>query len=105
MRRHETYLFEGPYRVSTWTPRRRAAIFVVCGPPDLSNRYPILCVGESENLAERGFPWLHEKSSSWINHAGGKERVYIAFMRTDGTPDFQRRQWERVFVKTLNPPG
>lgn len=100
----KNYVLADPQRLASWQPPSRSGIYVVCGPPNLSGIHPVLYIGESENLAERGFPWGHEKASSWIRSAGGKDKLYISYMPIPNSTLFGRLDVERMFINHFNPP-
>jgi hypothetical protein len=75
------YLFDGPRLLVGWTPPDLAAVYAVLYRPDPESkpdRYAVIYVGHSENLAQEGFPFKHPRSPCWVARAGTRWRVHIA---------------------------
>ena len=96
------YNFEGPYLLNSWNPPVKSAVYAVMHK-NINNQYAVDYVGESENLADRGFPWGHERSDCWIRQAGSKSNVFIALLFTPGYSDDQRKAVEQELIQQFNP--
>lgn len=83
------YLFESPRVLAGWTPPAAPAVFTVLYRPDAEStpdRYAVVFVGHSENLAKERFPFRHPRAACWIARAGSKFRLYIATLEVTGGP-------------------
>jgi len=74
------YSFEGPRILGGWTPPSRAAVFAILYKPDPEtkpDRYAVIYVGHSDNLAEEGLPFKHPRAGCWIERASSKWKLHI----------------------------
>jgi hypothetical protein len=82
------YLFDGPRLLVGWTPPEdTAAVYAVLYRPDPESkpdRYAVIYVGHSEDLAQEGFPFKHPKASCWVARAGTRWQVHIATFEVPG---------------------
>lgn len=102
----DNYVFEGPWSLNTWNPPVRAGIYaIMCKPYPLTqpDTYRIIYFGETENLAERGFPWSHHASRCWINQAGSQSNLYVGVYRMPGSTKAQRLLVERALTQRYHP--
>ncbi|PHJ57166.1 hypothetical protein VF14_21780 [Nostoc linckia z18] len=100
------YEFEGPWSLNTWNPPRLAGIYaIMCKPYPLTqlNKYQIIYFGETENFAERGFPWNHHASQCWINQAGNSLNVYVGVCHLPGSTKAQRLLVESDLTQRYRP--
>jgi hypothetical protein len=81
------YLFDGPRVLAGWTAPPAPAVYAVLYRPDPKSkpdRYAVIFVGHSENLAEEGFPFKHPQAPCWVARAGSKWRVHLATFEVPG---------------------
>lgn len=100
------YNFEGPWSLNTWNPPYKAGVYaIMCKPYPLmqSDTYKIIYFGETENFAERGFPWSHHSSRCWINEAGNQFNLYVGVYYMLGSTKTQRLLVEKVLMQTYRP--
>ncbi len=100
------YNFQGPYKLNTWEPPRKAGIYAIIHKTDPKNKprsYTIDYFGESGDLSDRGFPWSHHRKSCFISRAGFKDNVYIATHFMPGSSEQDRQKVERALLKQYNP--
>lgn len=74
------YSFEGPRILGGWTPPSRPAVFAILYKPDPEtkpDRYAVIYVGHSDNLAEEGLPFKHPRANCWIERASSKWKLHI----------------------------
>lgn len=100
------YEFDGPTLLTGWVAPRRAGVYAIsyrADPTNKPNTYTIVYAGESENLADRGFPWNHHRSQCWINKAGSKSNVYISVYYMPNSTQAQRSSVEQKLIHDYNP--
>lgn len=97
------YDFDGPYLLQNWDAPRKAGVYCILHRNSSTN-YNVDYVGESEDLAERGFPWNHHRADCWIRQAGSKSNVYIAVHYMPGSTQPQRTAIESELIRQYNPP-
>lgn len=81
------YLFEGPRLLGGWTPPGKPAVFAILYKPDPEtkpDRYAVIYVGHSDNLAEEGFPFKHPRAHCWVERAGSRWKVHICTFEVAG---------------------
>jgi hypothetical protein len=81
------YLFDGPRLLIGWTPPDTPAVYAVLYRPDPESRpdrYAVIYVGHSEDLAQEGFPFKHPRAPCWLSRAGSKWRIHIATFQVPG---------------------
>jgi len=74
------YSFEGPRLLGGWTPPSRPAVFAImykAEPDTKPDKYSVIYVGHSDNLAEAGFPFKHPRANCWIERAGTRWKLHI----------------------------
>ena len=67
-------------------------------------QWKILYVGQTENLAERGFPTGHHAYLKWTLEAGVLGQLWISWFGGPGFPEMQRRDLEARIIAEYNPP-
>ncbi|MQA13923.1 MAG: hypothetical protein GEV09_07015 [Pseudonocardiaceae bacterium] len=74
------YSFEGPRVLAGWTPPETAGVYAILYKPDPDtkpDKYAVIYVGHSDNLAEEGFPFKHPRAACWTKRAGSRWKVHI----------------------------
>jgi hypothetical protein len=61
-------------------------------------------VGQTGNLAERGFPRSHHAYTRWVRAAAGKQ-LLLAYFPAQGLTDDVRRQLESAIMQVYNQPA
>lgn len=100
------YLFESPRVLAGWTPPATAAVYAVLyrqDPKSTPDRYAVIFVGHSGNLAKERFPFRHPRAACWISRAGSKFRLYIATLEVAGGPA-HRETIATELITTYEPP-
>jgi hypothetical protein len=96
--------FTDPVPLATWRPPPVAGLYVVLvedhrwGPRPFRPIY----FGESGNLLERGFPWGHHASGSWL-FAARDRLLWIAVSPWPGSTPAERRAFEAVLIREFAP--
>jgi len=102
---YDGFVFSPPALLHWWTAPRRPGIYVVqvldgsCGPQPFRPIY----VGQSGNLAERGFPHSHHAYDRWVREAGSEWALWISAHDWLWTTDEARRLVERRLIDRYNP--
>ena len=71
------YPFEGPRLLAGWTPPATAAVYAIAYKPDPEakpDKYAVIYVGHSDDLAAERFPFQHPRAHCWIKRAGSSGR-------------------------------
>ncbi len=100
------YLFEGPRVLGGWTPPDKPAVYVILYKPDPEakpDRYAVIYVGHSDNLAEEGFPFKHPRAHCWVKRAGSRWRVHIATFEVAGGGRAHRESIAQELTAIYNP--
>lgn len=98
------YPFEGPRVLGGWRPPSAAGIFAVFARPDSeSQRFEVIYLGHAENLAEAGLPFEHPHAARWIDRAGGKWNLWIAFYSIPGGLPSHRERITHELIATYHP--
>jgi hypothetical protein len=96
--------FDGPYRITTWDPPYRAAVYAIMYKQDPnSNTYYIIYFGESSNLSDRGFYRSHHKFQCWLRAAGSESNIYIGIYQMPNSSPEERRRVESALINQYNP--
>ncbi|MCX6089172.1 MAG: hypothetical protein NTX88_02125 [Candidatus Atribacteria bacterium] len=103
----EKYVFEGPYELSKWIPLSLPGVYAtyvhrITSPSCEPYEGPIY-IGETNNLADRGFPRLHEKYESWNQIAGKDDVLYIYYCDMTDRSDSLRKSIEAELINLFNP--
>lgn len=98
------YSFEGPRVLGGWRPPNRPGIFAIMTPqaPD-SKRYEVIYLGHADDLAEIGLPFQHPHSESWIDRAGGKWNLSIAWFAVPGGTRSHRERITEELLAVYHP--
>jgi hypothetical protein len=81
------YPFEGPRLLAGWTAPAAAAVYVIACKPDPDtkpDRYAIIYVDHSDDLAAERFPFQHPRAHSWIKRAGSKWKIFVCTYEVPG---------------------
>ena len=81
------YLFEGPRLLGGFTAPSEPGVYVVLYRPDPDtkpDRYAVVYVGHSDDLASEGFPFKHPRAHCWVERAGSRWKVHIATFAVPG---------------------
>jgi hypothetical protein len=100
------YLFEGPRLLGGWTAPSVPAVFAVLykeNPDTRPDRYAVIYVGHSDNLAVDGFPFQHPMSDCWVARAGSRWKVHIATLEVAGGTRAHRVQIARELIAVYDP--
>jgi hypothetical protein len=100
------YPFEGPRLLGGWTPPARPGVYAILykpGPEAGKERYAVIYVGHSDDLAAERFPFRHPRSPCWIGRAGSKWKVYICTYEVPGGNRPHREQIARELLAVYRP--
>ena len=100
------YLFDGPRLLGGWAPPSAPAVYVVLyrrEPEQRPDRYAVIFVGHSDNLAEEGFPFRHPRAHCWVRRAGSQWRVHIATFEVPGDTRAHRELIANELVAIYEP--
>lgn len=81
------YSFEGPRVLGGWTPSAEPGVFAILYKPEPEKKpekYAVIFVGHSDDLASEGFPFKHRRAHCWSTRAGSKWKVHIAYLEVPG---------------------
>lgn len=98
------YEFMDPWPLSIWQPPSLPGIYAILvrTPVDPPDQYRVIYVGQTANLAERGFPASHEKYRDWVHEAGHRLNIYVSWMVA--APHSRLRQLvEEELIKQYQP--
>lgn len=96
--------FSGPVQIADWEPPQGAGVYVIMMPGSQEGYYKLIYVGESENLADRGFYRSHHNFRCWMDQAGSLDRIFIGlYLMPNSTPE-QRREIESRVIGTSQLP-
>lgn len=98
------YPFEGPRVLGGWHPPHAPGIFAVLARPVAeSQRFEVIYVGHADHLTEIGLPFDHPLADRWINRAGGKWSLWIAFYEIPGGLPSHRERITEELIATYHP--
>jgi len=100
------YPFEGPRLLAGWTAPATAAVYVIACKPDPDtkpDRYAVIYVDHSDDLATERFPFQHPRAHSWVKRAGSKWKVYICTYEAPGGSRAHREQIARELTAIYRP--
>ena len=98
--------FAGAWKLGDWSAPEIPAVYAITYKQDPSARpkfHTVLFFGESNNLAELGLPWNHERSGSWIENAGSKEHLFIFVHPLPGATQSERWRLHEQLVSEYRP--
>ncbi|HXP18562.1 MAG TPA: hypothetical protein VN840_02840 [Streptosporangiaceae bacterium] len=100
------YPFEGPRLLGGWTPPARPAVYAILIKPDPGarpDRYAVIYVDHSDDLAAERFPFRHPRATCWIKRAGDRWKVHIATYEVPGGGRPHREQIARELASVYHP--
>lgn len=98
------YPFEGPRVLGGWRPPRQQGIFAVLTREDpTQQRYEVIYLGRADDISEIGLPFHHPHSESWIERAGGKWNLSIAFYAIPGGLPSHRERITEELIAVYHP--
>jgi len=100
------YLFEGPRLLGGWAAPSVPAVFAVLykqNPDTRPDRYAVIYVGHSDDLAQEGFPFRHPMAECWVARAGSRWKVHIATLEVAGGTRAHREQIARELIAVYDP--
>jgi hypothetical protein len=81
------YLFDGPRVLAGWRPPAGPVVYAVlyqADPERGPERFAVIYVGHSADLAAEGLPWKHPAAPCWIRRAGSKWKLRVAVLELPG---------------------
>lgn len=98
------YAFSGPRLLGGWTPTATPAVYVILYKPDPDReRYAVIYVGHTDDLAAEGFPFKHRQSPCWVKRAGSKWKVHIATLEIPGGGPGHREMVAHELISVYEP--
>lgn len=100
------YAFSGPRVLGGWTPPARPGVYAILYQPEpdgRAQRYAVTFVGNADDLSAEGFPFKHRRAPCWIQRAGSKWRLHIAFLEVPGGTRAHREQIVAELIATYHP--
>lgn len=99
------YNFTDPFPLNGWIAPFGSGIYAILKPNPSNTPQPfdVIYFGETGNFSERGFPWNHEKSGSWIANAGAQYNLYISIYYMPYSTPQQRKQVESFLINAYKP--
>lgn len=100
------YAFSGPRVLGGWTPPARPGVYAILYQPEpdgRAQRYAVTFVGHADDLSAEGFPFKHRRAPCWIQRAGSKWRLHIAFLEVPGGTRAHREQIVAELIATYHP--
>lgn len=81
----------------------RAAIYTIWTHDSVSDKYPLLYIGETGDLGQR-IDKNHHKYQCWLNHAVAGLFIGIRLMPSSIYTQQQRKNEEQRLISLYNPP-
>jgi hypothetical protein len=100
----DTLQFSGPYRLDSQYFPEIPAVYAILAKNMYKTVHEVVYVGQTGNLAERGFPRCHHAYNRWVHEARGRQ-LSIAYLPAYTLTDADRRQLESAIIHTYNPPA
>lgn len=100
------YSFEGPRVLAGWTPPSAPAVYAILYQPDPEtkpDKYAVIYVGHSDNLAEEGFPFKHPRAHCWVKRAGSKWKLHICTFEVAGGARAHREMIVQELAAVYDP--
>jgi hypothetical protein len=100
------YPFEGPRVLAGWTPPAVAAVYAIVYKPlpeTKPDRYAVIYVDQSDDLAGERFPFRHPRAACWVQRAGDRWKVYICTYEVPGGGRGHREQIARELTAIYRP--
>lgn len=102
--RTDTLPFYGPYPLKTVSLPAIAGVYTILTKNFAHQYLDVIYVGETANLAERGFPTNHHAYPRWVKEAAGRI-LQLAYLPAAVLNSAQRLQLESAIIQTYNPPA
>lgn len=98
------YSFEGPRALAGWTAPAEPAVYAILAKnPDRPQEFPVIFVGHADDLSKEGFPFKHPRSAAWIQRAGGKFNLHVAWLNVPGGTRAHREQISQELIAIYDP--
>lgn len=100
------YSFKGPRLLTGWTPPERPAVYAILYKPDPDNKqdtYAVVYVDHSDDMSQEGLPFKHPRSPCWIERAGSRWKLYIAFYEFSGGGRSHREMMAQELIAIYDP--
>jgi hypothetical protein len=98
------YPFEGPRVLAGWTPPPVPAVYaILLRPRPDRDRFAVIDVDESGNLADAGLPLRHPHAACWIARAGSRWDLHVCWYEIPGDSPAQRTEIVRQLIATYHP--
>ncbi len=98
------YSFEGPRALAGWTAPAEPAVYAILAKnPDRPQEFPVIFVGHADDLSKEGFPFKHARSAAWIQRAGGKFNLHVAWLNVPGGTRAHREQISQELIAIYDP--
>jgi hypothetical protein len=98
------YPFEGPRVLAGWSPPPVAAVYaILLRPRPDRDRYAVIDVDSSDDLAGSGLPLRHPHAACWITRAGSRWNLHACWYEVPGDSPAQRTEIVRQLVALYHP--
>ena len=100
------YFFEGPRVLVGFTAPARPGVFAVLTKPEPEKRpedYAVIYAGHSDDLSKDGFPFRHKHSQRWVQRAGDRFKLWIAYVEVPGGLPSHRVQIVHELLAVYKP--
>lgn len=98
------YSFEGPRALAGWTAPPEPAVYAILAKnPDRPQEFPVIFVGHADDLSKEGFPFKHQRSAAWVQRAGGKFNLHVAWLNVPGGTRAHREQISQELIAIYDP--
>lgn len=98
------YAFSGPRLLGSWTPPAGPGVWAVLYKPEPEReRYAVIYVAHSADLAGEGLPFRHPRAHCWTRRAGSKWRLYVATLEIPGGGPGHRRAVVDELIAVYRP--
>lgn len=101
------YAFEGPRLLAGFNPPERPAVYAILFRPDPDanpERYGVLYVGHTDDMATERFPFKHPQARCWLKRVDGDRfKLHICYLEAPGALPKHREQITRELVAIYEP--
>ena len=97
------YEFEGPFKIQDWKPSYNAAVYAILKKSSRDGNYNLIYIGQSENMADRGFYKSHHAYTCWLRNVNSEGELFIAIYFMPSSTENQRKEVESILIKDYNP--
>jgi len=99
------FSFEGPFPLDGWEPPDSPGVFAVMYDADpAAAEYAVVYIGHSDNLRGAGLPFDHPQAACWMERAGSKEALLVAWFMVPGAARAIRRGIASELFAVYEPP-